>query len=820
MAELARAEVVIGGDDTPLVRALARSEARMKAAGQRLSSIGRRLSASVTLPLAAIGAGATKAFADFDDAMTQSQAIMGDVSETMNRRMVSAARNVARTTTTSSEQAAESFFFLASAGLDAEQSVAALPQVARFAQAGMFDMAEATDLATDAQSALGLTVDDASQNMENLTRVTDVLVKANQLANASVKQFSRSLTNRAAAALKVANKDVEEGVAVLAAFADQGIKGQRAGMSLSRMMRLLSTNAAKNTEEFRRLGLVDAEGNLASMSEIVRVLTEDMAGLSDTQQAARLEQLGFTARVQQVIKPLLGTADAIAEYERQLRKASGATREVSEKQLQSFSAQMTIAKNNIVIGAQALGEVLAPAILRVAQTVGGLAQRFANLDPGVVRMVALVGTLAAALGPVLIVLGAAVSSVGALTGAIGTAVGALTTGATAIGAFVVGLNPAVLAVAALVAAVAAVPGGFQALTNAARRAVNLTVGALRLLGSVAMIVFDEFLREPFRRAIEFIRDKGEAVFGAVATALERLGRLGSDAAESIRSAFADATDDLEEQGGDLGARISEAAREAFGTDYVGGFVDIVGDGINAAQAKVQEALDRLRRAREAGTAEGAEAEGAPGPGGVSPTGGVARRGFETLGRAAGVNLRSAFRTATRGIEGLGLKAEDVGQSIGQNFTRAFGQIIDGTKSAAEAFSALASAILSDLAKMIARALIFRAITSVIGGPFGLAGAGGGVNQIPGFQRGGMFSGRRPFIAGERGPELVVPSGAGAVVPNDRLTGGNAGAVASEILGRVGSPPGNAPPSTIETDRWWREVFSRLDRQERELRGER
>ncbi len=61
------------------------------------------------------------------------------------------------------------------------------------------------------QSALGLTVDNAEENLGNLTRVTDVLVKANTLANATVQQFSEALTNKAGAALRILNKDVEEG---------------------------------------------------------------------------------------------------------------------------------------------------------------------------------------------------------------------------------------------------------------------------------------------------------------------------------------------------------------------------------------------------------------------------------------------------------------------------------------------------------------------------------------------------------------------------------------------------------------------------------
>ena len=148
---------------------------------------------------------AVQEFTAFNDKMTQSLAIMSTTVE-QQKAMEESALAVSRETRISAEQSAEAFFFLASAGLDAEQSISALPQVAKFAQAGMFDMATATDLATDAQSALGLTVKDAEQNLGNLTRVTDVLVKANQLANASVQQFSEALTTNSGAALKVVNK--------------------------------------------------------------------------------------------------------------------------------------------------------------------------------------------------------------------------------------------------------------------------------------------------------------------------------------------------------------------------------------------------------------------------------------------------------------------------------------------------------------------------------------------------------------------------------------------------------------------------------------
>ena len=172
----------------------------------KLATAGKVAGIAVGVALVKGMTKATQEFIAFNDKMTQSIAIM-DTTIEQQKAMEAQAIAVSRETRVSAEQSAEAFFFLASAGLNAEQSISALPQVAKFAQAGMFDMATATDLATDAQSALGMTVDDAQQNLDNLTRVTDVLVKANTLANASVQQFSEALTTKAGAALKVVNKD-------------------------------------------------------------------------------------------------------------------------------------------------------------------------------------------------------------------------------------------------------------------------------------------------------------------------------------------------------------------------------------------------------------------------------------------------------------------------------------------------------------------------------------------------------------------------------------------------------------------------------------
>src|SRR6056297_3556309 len=328
-----------------------------RSAGKALGAVGVAVGSGLALSV--------REFGKFDEAMNQSIAIMGDVSDTMRKDMSDAAREVAKNTTFSAEQAAESFFFLASAGLDAEQSVSAMPQVAAFAQAGMFDMATATDLATDAQSALGLASDDTEENLENLTRVTDVFVKANTLANTSVEQLASAITSKAGNALKTVGKDIEEGSATLAVFADQGIKGERAGTLLTNTLFGLTENAQKNASEFQRLGIevFDAEGNMRNMADIAGDVTGAFEGMSEEQKLAEISALGFTKQTREGVLALVDNGDTLAEYEEALRNAGGTADDVAGKQLQTLEGQFALLQSAINVVAIEIGETLEPILI-------------------------------------------------------------------------------------------------------------------------------------------------------------------------------------------------------------------------------------------------------------------------------------------------------------------------------------------------------------------------------------------------------------------------------------------------------------------------
>ena len=350
-----------------------KAKAQMNTLGKKTDESGGKLSKFGTVAkIGAVAVGtvlvkalsqATRQFIEFEDKLNQSLAIM-QTTEEQQRAMAQASRQVAIESRVSASESAEAFFFLASAGLDAEQSISALPQVTKFAQAGMFDMALATDLATDSQSALGLTVKDAEQNLTNLTRVTDVLVKANTLANASVQQFAEALTTKSGSALKVTNKSIEEGVAVLSAFADRGVKGAEAGEKLNQLLRDTTRAVGKNSEVFKRfnINIVDNEGNLKNLASVIDELDNGMAGLSDQQKAVLLDQLGLNRGVADAVKILSGAGDQIREYQSALENAGGVTEDVANKQVESLQGQLEILSSKFTEVGLRVVDALAPAL--------------------------------------------------------------------------------------------------------------------------------------------------------------------------------------------------------------------------------------------------------------------------------------------------------------------------------------------------------------------------------------------------------------------------------------------------------------------------
>ena len=196
---------------------------KINALSDAAKQLGTTLTTTATVAVSAAGAAAVTAFTSFDDAMKQVQATMAASEEDM-ALLTATAKQMGADTRYSATEAGEALNYLALAGYDARQACEALPQVLSLAQAGGLNLAYASDLATDAMSALGLGIGD-------LSAFTDQMARTSQKANTNVAQLGEAILTVGGTAKQLAGGTVELNTQ-LGILADSGIKGSEGGTVL------------------------------------------------------------------------------------------------------------------------------------------------------------------------------------------------------------------------------------------------------------------------------------------------------------------------------------------------------------------------------------------------------------------------------------------------------------------------------------------------------------------------------------------------------------------------------------------------------------
>ena len=130
------------------------------------------------------------------------------------------------------------------------------------------------------------------------------------------------------------------------------------------------------------------------------------------------------------------------------------------------------------------------------------------------------------------------------------------------------------------------------------------------------------------------------------------------------------------------------------------------------------------------------------------------------------------KTTKETIEETKNAYEDLAESIGSSFDDAFDRIIEGTLSVKDAFKQMAISIIKEILKIQSQQFgggsdvgLFTGIAKGLFNYFSPAAASArAASALPAsFASGGMSMGTRPFIAGEHGRELVIPTGTSRIL---------------------------------------------------------
>ena len=442
------------------VQKIAASGEKLKTVGDNISSAGQKL-LPVTAGVTALGTASITTAANFESAMSQVQATMGITKDSMSTvdgqtvntmdTLNALAKKMGAETAFSAKECAEALNYLALAGYDTQQMCDTLPTVLNLAAAGDINLASASDMVTDAMSALGMGVSESE-------KMVDQMAKTASSTNTSVAQLGEGILTIGATAKSIKGGTAELNTA-LGILANNGIKGAEGGTHLRNIILSLQNPTDKAADQMEALGIAvyDSEGNMRSMNDILGDLNTSMDGMTSEEKANIISKIFNKTDLSSVNALLANTGDTWNDLQQKITDSGGAAQQMADTQLDNLQGQITILKSALEGLAISIGELLMPAIKLIVGWVQKFVDWLNGMDEGTKKVVITIALLAAALGPVLIVIGKVISAVGTIMTIVPKIAGVINTVKTAFAALNTTMlaNPIVLIIAAIAALVAA-----------------------------------------------------------------------------------------------------------------------------------------------------------------------------------------------------------------------------------------------------------------------------------------------------------------------------------------------------------------------------
>lgn len=341
-------------DKSQYDRGLDEADSKSSSFGSKFAGKMGKAAKAGALALGAFAVSSIKVGADFDKSMSQVAATMGYTVDELNtegskaqknyKSLEKTARDLGKTTAFSAQEAAEGLNYMALAGYGVKKSQRMLPQVLNLAAAGNMDLASASDMVTDAQSALGLSTKDTET-------MIDQMAKTSSKTNTSVSQLGSAFLTVGGTA-KMMKSDTEsaehataEMSAALGVLANSGIKGSEGGTALRNVLQGIT--GSKFDKTFKQLGVeaYDASGQLRDLPDILADMNTAMDGMT-TEEKNDIISKTFNVRDLKSVNALLAqTPEKWDELTKSIMESEGAAGNMAETQLDNLSGDVTILKS-------------------------------------------------------------------------------------------------------------------------------------------------------------------------------------------------------------------------------------------------------------------------------------------------------------------------------------------------------------------------------------------------------------------------------------------------------------------------------------------
>lgn len=204
---------------------------------------------------------------------------------------------------------------------------------------------------------------------------------------------------------------ISETAAAIAAMSDAGIQGSQAGTSLRAALLSLASPTGQTEKAMKKFNIevMDANGNMKPMPELVAHISERLGGLTKAQKTAALAQLVGREAASGFIAMIEKGGPELQKFTEKLENSKGVAEEVAKVQRDSLMGSLKEMQSAFEELGISIGNQFLPILKEVTGAVTGFARFLGDMNPQViaagsafVAAAAGAGTLSSSIGLLLL----------------------------------------------------------------------------------------------------------------------------------------------------------------------------------------------------------------------------------------------------------------------------------------------------------------------------------------------------------------------------------------------------------------------------------
>lgn len=307
----------------------------MKSGLDKLKSIAVKGTAAISAAVSAAVGAVIKMGSDFEAQMSKVGSI--SLASTADMEILSAkAQEMGEKTVFSATQAGQAFEYMAMAGWKTEEMTAGIEGIMNLAAASGEDLAQTSDIVTDALTAFGLTAKDSGH-------FADVLSMAATSSNTNVGMMGETFKYVAplAGALGYSVEDVSVAIGLMA---NSGIKASQAGTTLRAILSRLAkpTGEVEDAMAALNVSLVDSSGNTKSFNTVMTELRKAFSSLTRVQKTQYAAQIAGKEAMSGMLAIVNATDSDFEKLTAAINNCNGATEEMANRNLDNLKGQLVL----------------------------------------------------------------------------------------------------------------------------------------------------------------------------------------------------------------------------------------------------------------------------------------------------------------------------------------------------------------------------------------------------------------------------------------------------------------------------------------------